>query len=128
MSVDGRYQMFVAPSTFVDLDRRSAVADSGDTADSEFYVTVAGESFQFADAQGGPGTAQVEYGLIRPDDIPNCAARTPTSPYVPLAALRDGTGLCVHTSDDRWVLVQPSTSDPSTGEWIALDISYLTSS
>ncbi|MFF4484979.1 hypothetical protein ACFY0F_00545 [Streptomyces sp. NPDC001544] len=128
MSVNARYKMYVTPQTFVDLDRRSAVTAPEDAADSEFYVTVAGQSFQFADAQGGPGTALVEYGLIGLDDIPNCAALTPTSSYVSLDALEGGTGLCVHTSDHRWVLVQPSTTDPSTGDGFTLDVSYLASS
>lgn len=127
MSVASRDKLYVRPQDYVDLDELGTTTQSDQG--SEFYVTLAGQSFQFTtEGGGGPGSALVEFGLLGSGDFPDCADHRGAHAYVFISELQGGEGLCVKSSERRWVLIQISGDQPSPEGSIRLDISYLKTS
>jgi hypothetical protein len=123
LSVSSTRKFDVQPEEYVDLDKPGTAAEA-DPYHSEFYVTLAGQSFQFESADGGAGTAAVEFGLLDESEIPNCAAHERADAFVSIGDIVDKGGLCVLSSEGRWVLITIRSNDPYDN-MVRLELSYL---
>ncbi|WP_438828990.1 5'-methylthioadenosine/S-adenosylhomocysteine nucleosidase family protein [Streptomyces gottesmaniae] len=125
LSVISTVKLDVRPEEYVDLDKPGTVTEA-DAHRSEFYVTLAGQSFQFESSDSRPGTAVVEFGLLDESRIPDCAARDRADSYVRIDDILDKGGLCVLSSEDSWVLITIRSNDPYDN-MVRLNLSYLES-
>ncbi|MFD7686224.1 hypothetical protein [Streptomyces sp. NPDC059781] len=123
LSVSSTREFDVRPEEYVDLDKPGTAAEA-DPHRSEFYVTLAGQSFQFESSDGGAGTAVVEFGLLDESEIPNCAAHDRADAFVHVSDILDKGGLCVLSSEGRWVLITIRSNDPYDN-MVRLELSYL---